>query len=105
MKTISYEDAMDLINEVSEKYEYVEEVVVDSGRWDQNIQIIFKSDNNYYAFDYSRGSTEMQENTIDTVEHYEVELYSESHLDDKVEVYPVKKVVTTSYEYVPIKEN
>ena len=33
----------------------------------------------------------MQENTIDTVENYEVELYSESHLDDKIEVYPVKK--------------
>ena len=105
MKTISYEDAMDLINEASDEYEFVEEIEGESGRWDQDIQVIFKSDNNYYAFDYSRGLTEMQENTINTVEHYEVELYSESHLDDKVEVYPVKKVVTTSYKYIPIKED
>jgi len=105
MKTISYEEAMELIDEYSEKYEYVEEIEGESGRWDQNIQIIFKNGDSYYAFDYSRGLTEMQENTIYTVGHYEVELYSESHLDDKVEVYPVKKVVTTSYKYVPIKEN
>ena len=105
MKTISYEDAMNLIDEFSDKYEFVEEIEGESGRWDQYIHIIFKSGNNYYAFDYSRGLTEMQENTIDTVEHYEVGLYSESHSDDKVEVYPVKKVVTTSYKYVPIKEN
>lgn len=105
MKTISYGEAMELIDEYSEKYEYVEEVVVDSGRWDQNIQIIFKDNGNYYAFDYSRGLTEMQENTIDTVEHYEAPLYSESYSDDKVEVYPVEKVATTSYEYVPIKED
>jgi len=105
MKTISYEDAMNLIDEFSDKYEFVEEIEGESGRWDQYIQIIFKSGNKYYAFDYSRGLTEMQENTIDTVEYYEVELYSESHLEDKVEVYPVEKVVTTSYEYVPIKED
>jgi len=105
MKTISYEEAMELIDDYSEKYEFVEEIEGESGRWDQNIQIIFKNDGNYYAFDYSRGLTEMQENTINTVEHYEVELYSESHLDDEVEVYPVEKVVTTSYEYVPIKES
>lgn len=105
MKTISYEEAMNLIDEFSDKYEFVEEIEGESGRWDQYIQIIFKDDDNYYAFDYSRGLTEMQENTINTVEHYEVELYSDSHLGDKVEVYPVEKVVTTSYKYVPIKEN
>ncbi|QBJ03368.1 hypothetical protein HWC08_gp018 [Lactobacillus phage 521B] len=105
MKTISYEEAMELIDEFSDKYEFVEEIEGESGRWDQYIQIIFKSGNKYYAFDYSRGLTEMQENTIDTVEHYEVSLYSESYSDDRVEVYPVEKVVTTSYEYVPIKED
>jgi len=105
MKTISYEEAMELIDDGSEKYEYVEEIVGYSGRWDQEIKIIFKDDGNYYAFDYSRGLTEMQEDTIDTVEHCEVGLYSESYSDDKVEVYPVEKVVTTSYEYVPIKED
>lgn len=105
MKTISYEDAMNLIDESSDEYEFVEEIEGESGRWDRYIQIIFKSGNNYYAFDYSQGLTEMQENTIDTIEHYEVELYSEAYSDDKVKVYPVKKVVTTSYEYVPIKEN
>lgn len=105
MKTISYEDAMNLIEGSSDEYEFIEEIEGESGRWNQNIKIIFSSGNKYYAFDYSRGLTEMQENTIDTVEHYEVELYSESHLEDKVEVYPVEKVVTTSYEYAPIKEN
>ena len=105
MKTISYEDAMNLIDESSDEYEFVEEIKGASGRWNQDIQIIFYNGNNYYAFDYSRGLTEMQESTIDTVEQYEVELYSKAHLNDKIEVYPVKKVVTTSYEYVPIKEN
>lgn len=103
MKTINYEEAMELIDESSEKYEFVKRIEGESGRWDKNIQIIFKSEGKYYAFDYSQGLTEMQENTIDTVEHYEVSLYSESHLDDKIGVYPVEKVVTTSYEYVPIK--
>ena len=105
MKTISYEDAMNLIDESSDEYEFVEEIKGASGRWNQDIQIIFYNGNNYYAFDYSRGLTEMQESTIDTVEQYEVELYSKAHLNDKIEVYLVKKVATTSYEYVPIKEN
>lgn len=103
MKTISYEEAMELIDESSEKYEFVERIEGESGIWNQDIQIIFKNGDSYYAFDYSRGLIEMQESTIDTVEHYEVSLYSESHLDDKIEVYPVEKVVTTSYKYVPIK--
>ena len=103
MKTISYENAMNLIYGSSDEYEFIKEIEGESGRWDQNVQIIFKSGNNYYAFDYLQGLTEMQENTINTVEHYDVELYSEAYSDDKVEVYPVKKVVTTSYEYVPIK--
>ena len=104
MKTISYEDAMELIDEYSEKYEFVEEIEGEYERWNQDIQIIFKSGDSYHAFNYFRGLTEMQESTIDTVEHYEVPIYSESYLDDKIKVYPVKKVVTTSYEYVPIKK-
>ena len=81
MKTISYEDAMNLIDESSDEYEFVEEIKGASGRWNQDIQIIFYNGNNYYAFDYSRGLTEMQESTIDTVEQYEVELYSKAHLN------------------------
>ena len=105
MKTIRYEDAMNLIDGSSDEYEFIKKIEGESGRWNQNVQIIFKSGNNYYGFDYSQGLTEMQENTINTVEHYDVELYSEAYSDDKVEVYPVKKVAITSYEYVPIKEN
>lgn len=35
MKTISYEEAMELINEYSDKYEFVEEIEGESGRWNQ----------------------------------------------------------------------
>jgi len=35
MKTISYEDAMNLIDEFSDKYEFVEEIEGESGRWYQ----------------------------------------------------------------------
>lgn len=103
MKNISYENAMNLIDGSSDEYEFIEKIEGESGRWNRDIQIIFKTGNNYYAFDYSQGLTEMQENIIDTVEHYEVPLYSDTYIDDTVEVYPVEKVVTTTYEYVPIK--
>ena len=104
MKTITLEDAKDLIDEASDKYNFVTCVEGESGRWDKNIQIIFNDvdkPEDLFAFDYSKGLTEEQESTITTVQHYEASLY-DIHPHDTVEVYPVKKVIKQIVDYVPI---
>lgn len=104
MKTISFEDAKELTYEASDKYNFVARVEGESGRWDKNILIIFSDvdkPEDLFAFDYSKGLTEEQESTINTVQHYEVGLY-DSYPDDTVEVYPVKKVIKQIVDYVPI---
>lgn len=104
MKEILFEDANDLINEASDKYNFVARVEGESGRWNKDIQIIFSDVNkpeDLFAFNYSEGLTEEQESTIVTVQHYEVSLY-DSYPDDTVEVYPVKKVIKQIVDYVPI---
>lgn len=104
MKEILFEDANDLINEVSDKYNFVARVEGESGRWNKDVQIIFSDvdkPEDLFAFDYSKGLTEEQEDTIGTVQHYEVSLY-DSYPDDTVEVYPVKKVIKQIVDYVPI---
>lgn len=102
MKEILFEDAKELIDEVSDKYKFVARIEGESGRWDRDIQIIFSDVNkpkDLFAFDYSEGLTEMQENTIETVQHYETSLY-DNYPNDTVEVYPVKKVVKQIVDYV-----
>lgn len=106
MKEILFEDANDLINEASDKYNFVARVEGESGRWNKDIQIIFSDVNkpeDLFAFNYSEGLTEEQESTIVTVQHYEVSLY-DSYPDDTVEVYPVKKVIKQIVDYVPIDQ-
>lgn len=104
MKTISFEDAKDLIDEASDKYNFVTRIEGESGRWDRDIQIIFSDvdkPEDLFAFNYSEGLTEAQEDTINTVQHYEVSLY-DSYPNDTVEVYPVKKVIKQIVDYTPI---
>ena len=104
MKEIGFEDARELTYEASDKYIFVARVEGESGRWDKDIQIIFSGADkpeNLFAFDYSKGLTEEQEDTVGTVKHYEVSLY-DSYPDDTVEVYPVKKVIKQIVDYVPI---
>lgn len=57
-----------------------------SGRWEDYVTTIFKMDNRYFAFDWCRGKTEMQDNDFDTSEYYEV--------------VPKTKTITVT-EYVP----
>ena len=51
----------------------------------------------------SKGLTEMQEDTIDTEENYDLPMYDEGHDDEKVDVYPVVTVIKQVVEYVEVK--
>lgn len=104
MTEISFEAARDLIDEASDKYNFVARVEGESGRWDKDIQVIFSDidkPEDLFAFNYSEGLTEEQESVISTVQHYEVSLY-DSYPNDTVEVYPVKKVIKQIVDCVPI---
>jgi hypothetical protein len=71
MKYITVAEAKDLINESDgEYYKFVASEDVDSSRWSVLVQVVFqvKEDGKLYAFNWERGLTEMQENTIDTEE-------------------------------------
>lgn len=57
-----------------------------SGRWEDFVTTILKMDNRYFAFDWCRGKTEMQDNDFDNSEYYEV--------------VPKTKTITVT-EYVP----
>lgn len=107
MKTISLEDAKDLIDAASDKYNFVTCIEGESGRWNKYVQIIFNDVNKpeeLFAFDYLEGLTEEQESTIDTVQHYEISIY-DNYPSDTVEVYPVKKVIKQIVDYIPIENN
>lgn len=107
MKQILFEDAKDLTYETSDKYNFVDRVEGESGRWDKYVQIIFSDVNKpeeLFAFDYSEGLTEEQESTIDTVQHYEVSL-DDHYSNDTVKVYPVKKVIKQVVDYQLIDRN
>jgi len=114
MKYITLKDAKELMEEASDKYRFVTEISGESGRWTQTHEIVFfpeeDSDSinddehhSLYAFSWSEGLTEMQESTIDTEENYELPMYDDGHDDEKVDVYPVKKVIKQVVEYVEVQ--
>lgn len=57
-----------------------------SGRWEDFVTTILKMGNRYFAFDWCRGKTEMQDDDFDSSEYYEV--------------VPKTKTITVT-EYVP----
>lgn len=70
--------------------EYVDEIEGDDHRWNREIQTIFKIDKQYYAIDWMRGLTEMQEN---------------EYWDDPYKVERKEEIVTkTVVKYVPMEE-
>lgn len=111
MENITLLDAKELMEESSDKYHFVKDIAGESGRWSCYHQVVFydpsentnKEDgttHDLYAFVYEEGLTEMQESTIDTEDNYELSLYDTGHDTEKVQVYPVKKVVTQVVDYV-----
>ena len=82
-------------SELEEKFPFDEMVFSDnmvdeesdgSGRWEDYVTTVLKMDNRYFAFDWCRGKTEMQDNDFDSSEYYEV--------------VPKTKTITVT-EYVP----
>ena len=82
-------------SELEEKFPFDEMVFSDnmvdeesdsSGRWEDYVTTVLKMDNRYFAFDWCRGKTEMQDNNFDDSEYYEV--------------VPKTKTITVT-EYVP----
>ena len=92
MKYITLEKARDII------------YLVKTGRFVESInddgivQTIIKINDNYYAFYYSKGIT-TSDDTINTKEEYDVNLYDPTfdQLKYYVEITPVKKVITKSH--------
>lgn len=64
----------------------VDEESDSSGRWEDFVTTVLKMGNRYFAFDWCRGKTEMQDNDFDNAEYYEV--------------VPKTKTITVT-EYVP----
>ena len=70
--------------------EYVEEIEGSEHRWTREIQTIFKIGEQYYAINWMRGLTEMQEN---------------EYWDDPYKVERKEEIVTkTVIKYVPMEE-
>ena len=70
--------------------EYVEEIEGEDHRWNREIQTIFKIGEQYYAINWMRGLTEMQEN---------------EYWDDPYKVERKEEIVTkTVIKYVPMEE-
>lgn len=117
MEDITLLDAKELMEESSDKYSFVKDIAGESGRWSCYHQVVFydpredsdkankeeDTTHDLYAFSYEEGLTEMQESTIDTEDNYELSLYDTGHDTEKVQVYPVKEVVTQVVDYVPVK--
>lgn len=81
--------------ELSKQYPYdkmrfrsyaVAEQCHDAGRWYERVTTIIKMNNRYFAFDWSRGKTEMQDDDSSSSYYYEV--------------VPKEHIVTIT-EYVP----
>ena len=74
---------------------------VESTNDDGIVQIVINFNNKYYAFYYSKGITN-DDDTINTKEEYDINLYCptyEDQLEYHVEIAPVKKVVSKSYAW------
>lgn len=70
--------------------EYVEEIEGCDLRWTRSMQTIFKIGEQYYAIDWMKGLTEMQDN---------------EYWDDPYKVERKEEVVTTTVvSYVPVEE-
>lgn len=81
---LTVEDARLLITEDLEGYEVIKDEITDNSRWSVNHEITFKriSDGKYFQGHYSRGATEMQDESP-----FE---YSDSEFE---EVFPVEKII------------
>ena len=92
-KYITLEKARDIVYNNSTTNWFVESVNMDG-----IIQIIIKMDDKYYAFYYSKGITS-GDNTINTKEEYDINLYDPTYnqLEYHVYISPVKKVITKSH--------
>lgn len=85
------------LNEYERKYcawgevgEYVDEIEGEDHRWTREMQTIFKIGEQYYAIDWMRGLTEMQDN---------------EYWDDPYKVERKEEIVTTTVvSYVPVRE-
>lgn len=64
----------------------IDEESSDSNRWHDFVTTVFKMENRYFAFDWLRGKTEIQDDDFDYTEYYEV--------------VPKTKTITIT-EYVP----
>lgn len=73
-------------NEMTYSPDAVDEESDGSGRWEEYVTTILKMGDRYFAFDWQRGKTEMQDNDFDDSEYYEV--------------VPKTKTITVT-EYVP----
>lgn len=93
-KYITLEKARDIVYNNSTTDWFVESVNDDG-----IVQTIIKINNNYYAFYYSKGITN-NDDTINTKEEYDINLYCptyEDQLEYHVEIAPVEKVITKSH--------
>ena len=64
--------------------EVIKDEIYDTSRWSVNYELIFKFEEKFYQVDYSRGSTEYQDETP---------FENEGDYIDCVEVVPVEKTV------------
>lgn len=71
---------------------------IESTNDDGVVQIVINFNNKYYAFYYSKGITN-SDDTINTKEEYDVNLYDPTfdELNYHIEIAPVKKVVSKSH--------
>ena len=75
--TMSAEDASMLLMGDLEDWELIGDEIIGQSRWDTHHKAIVKNEDKFYSMNYSRGSTEIQDNGFfgycDTVELREVE--------------------------------
>ncbi|QBJ03698.1 hypothetical protein ATCCB_0005 [Lactobacillus phage ATCCB] len=93
-KYITLEKARDIVYNNSTTNWFVESI-----NDDEIVQTIIKINDNYYAFYYSKGITK-SDDTINTKEEYDINLYwptYEDQLEYHVEIAPVEKVITKSH--------
>jgi len=93
-KYITLEKARDIVYNNSTTNWFVESINDDG-----IVQTIIKINDNYYTFYYSKGITK-SDDTINTKEEYDINLYwptYEDQLEYHVEIAPVEKVITKSH--------
>ncbi len=101
-KTITLEDADELRCQGStDKFTFVAEEADQSDRWSESVTVYIKenSTGKIYGFDYDRGLTEMQENTINTVERFEDTFYG-SNQDHHVKLNRYEETTRVIHTFV-----